>query len=161
MDAVVEAFDDHAVVAIGEIHGSRHGRRALVIAGAGHVRRTPGAESPRSMTDELEASDPGVTWTMIAVDGGTIRNLADEIGPWKRPSVAAALLLADGPLADVPADMVFDRGTVTCDTPPCEDPEAAVERLGDITDALLLPEPADCQGDRARNRKLRLLSARA
>ncbi len=130
--------DDHFVAVVRE-SSLAQGRRALVIAGAGHVRRNPGAESPLSLTDELDASHPGVTWAMLPVDGAKIRSLTREIAVWKSPSVAAALPLADGPLGDVPANDVFDRGTVTCDTPPCEDRDTPVERLGDVADALLVP----------------------
>ena len=115
------------------------GRRVLVIAGAGHIRRTPRTEAPLSLTDELDASHSEVTWAMIAVDDGTIRRLAGEVGAWESPPVAAAVLLADGPFADVPATEVFDRGTLTCDNPPCEDGAEPIERLGDVADALLVP----------------------
>ena len=130
--------DDHFAEVVRTASLAR-GRRVLVIAGAGHVRRHPGAESPLSVTDELDASHPGATWTMLPVDRATIRGLAPENGDWDPPSAAAAVLLADGPLAEVPASVIFDRGTVTCDNPPCEDPDAPVERLGDVTDALLVP----------------------
>ena len=115
------------------------GRRVLVIAGAGHVRRTPRSEAPLSLTDELDASHPEVTWTMVAVDDGTMRRLAGKAGAWEPPPVAAAVLLADGSMAGVPANDVFDRGTVTCDNPPCEDAAEPIERLGDVADALLVP----------------------
>jgi hypothetical protein len=53
--------------------------------------------------------------------------------------VAAVLPLSDGVLADLPAGAAFDRGTVTCDNPPCEEPDAPIERLGAVADALFVP----------------------
>ena len=114
------------------------GRRVLVIAGAGHVRRHPKAEGPRSLTDELDASHPGSTWSMLPVEASKLRSLAAGIADWETPSFAVAIPLAGSPLADLPADAVFDRGTVTCDNPPCEDPNLPRERLGDVADALLV-----------------------
>ncbi len=130
--------DDHFAEVVREASLAQ-GRRVLVIAGAGHVRRHPGAESPRSLTDELDASHPGVTWTMLPADVAVIRRLGGETGAWDSSSIAAALTLADGPLADLPANDVFDGGNVTCDHPPCEEPNAVVERLGAVADALLIP----------------------
>ena len=130
--------DDHFAGVVRE--GSlAQGRRVLVIAGAGHVRRHPGAESPLSLTDKLDASHPGVTWTMLPVDSAVIQRLAGELGARESPSVAAALIVADGPLADLPAIAVLEGGTVTCDHPPCDDPNSPIERLGAVTDSLLVP----------------------
>ena len=130
--------DDHFAGVVREGSLAR-GRRVLVIAGAGHVRRHPGAESPLSLTDKLDASHPGVTWTMLPVDSAVIQRLAGELGARESPSVAAALIVADGPLADLPAINVLEGGTVTCDHPPCEDPNSPIERLGAVTDSLLVP----------------------
>jgi hypothetical protein len=115
------------------------GRRVLVIAGAGHVRRHPGADSPRGLIDELDASHPGAMWSMLPLEGADLRMLSAGIAVWETPSFAAAMPLAGSPLADLPADAIFDRGTVTCDNPPCEDPVSPTELLGDVADALQLP----------------------
>ena len=129
--------DEHFAAVVRDESLAR-GRRALVIAGAGHVRRNPGAESPRSLTDELDATHPGATWAMVPIDVATLDAVAGGIGTWQPPAYVAAILLAESPLAGLPAGQVFDRGTVTCDNPPCEDPVAPVERLGEVVDALLV-----------------------
>lgn len=115
------------------------GRRVLVVAGAGHIRRNPGAESPHSLTDELDAGPPGATWVMLPVDAAALESISGNVSAWEPRTVAAAVVLEDGPLADLPADDLFERGTVTCDNPPCEDPNASAERLGAVADALLVP----------------------
>jgi len=130
---------DHHFATVVRETSLANGRRVLVIAGVGHVRRHPGAEVPLSMTDELDSSHPRVTWTMLAVDDARIRSLASEIGVLDLPPIAAALPLVDTPLGALPASAVFDRGRVTCDNPPCEDPDSPVERLGEVADALLVP----------------------
>jgi hypothetical protein len=130
--------DDHFAAVVRDA-SLAHGRRVLVIAGVGHVRRHAGAGTPLSLTDSLDASHPGATWTMLAVDWATIRNLADELAARDSPLVAAVLPLSDGVLADLPAGAAFDRGTVTCDNPPCEEPDAPIERLGAVADALFVP----------------------
>jgi hypothetical protein len=115
------------------------GRRALVIAGSGHIRRNPDAEFPISLTDELDALEPGAVWTLVPL-------------PRSNPLVIGALLDAGGvdgmepavielegtELGALIAEGVFERGTVTCDPAPCEPEAASTATLQAVTDAVLL-----------------------
>jgi hypothetical protein len=110
-----------------------------VIAGVGHVRRHSDADAPRSLTDELETTHPGATWAMLPIDASSVRAIQATIGVSEPPSVAVAITLADPRLADLPANAFLDRASVTCVHPPCEEPDAPIERIGQIADALLVP----------------------
>jgi hypothetical protein len=114
------------------------GRRALVIAGAGHIRRNPDAEFPISLTDELDALQPGAVWALVPLgrtNPAVIALLDAGVVEGTAPSV---IELEGTQLGAVIAEGVFERGTVTCDPAPCESEAASTAPLRSVTDAVLL-----------------------
>ena len=127
--------DEHFASVVREQSLAR-GRRALVIAGSGHILRNPGMEFPISLTDLLDATHPGQIWALLPVSRSNVAVLAAMGGTANGLGSGPRIVELDAPgLAEVTVDDVFARGTVTCDNPPCETP--APRLLREAADALL------------------------
>ena len=115
------------------------GRRALVIAGSGHIRRNPDAEVPISLTDKLDALEPGAVWTLVPLARTSPQVVgaltATGVGDGAAPTV---IELQGTELGAVVAEGVFERGTVTCDPAPCESEPSSAAPLRSVTDAIVL-----------------------
>jgi uncharacterized iron-regulated protein len=110
------------------------GHQVLAIAGSGHIRRNPDIDHPVSTVDRLDAALPGAVWAIVPAEV-----MSPEIRALVGTGAAAPIAhhLAGTPLGALRSDLVFARGTVTCDPGPCETPGPA-PRLETVADALLL-----------------------
>ena len=116
-----------------------HGRRTLVIAGSGHIRRNPDAEFPISLTDELDALEPGAVWTLVPLSRTNPQVIGALVDAGVVDATAPTVIELEGTqLGAVIAEGVFERGTVTCDPAPCESEAASTATLQSVTDAVLL-----------------------
>ncbi|HET6745913.1 MAG TPA: ChaN family lipoprotein [Candidatus Limnocylindria bacterium] len=115
------------------------GRRALVIAGSGHIRRNPDAEFPISLTDQLDALEPGAVWTLVPLPRSNPHVIGALVDVGGGDSTGPVVIELEGTqLGAVVAEGVFERGTVTCDPAPCESEAASTATLQSVTDAVLL-----------------------
>jgi hypothetical protein len=115
------------------------GRRALVIAGSGHIRRNPDAVVPISLTDKLDALEPGAVWTLVPL-ARTHPQVMGALGAAGAGDGTAPMVieLQGTELGAVIAEGVFERGTVTCDPAPCDSVAPSTAPLRSVTDAVLL-----------------------
>lgn len=110
------------------------GDRVLIVAGAGHVLRHPARDAGLSISDRLDAQEPGTTWVIAQPTSGLPQEVREIVADRDEP---VAVLLDGGSLSALEAGTVFGGGTVTCDPGPC--PSEAPERLGSVADALFVP----------------------
>jgi hypothetical protein len=115
------------------------GRRALVIAGSGHIRRNPDAEFPISLTDELDAMEPGAVWTLVPLPRSNPQVIGALVAAGGVAGMEPAVIELEGTeLGAIVAEGVFEHGTVTCDPAPCESEAASTATMQAVTDAVLL-----------------------
>ena len=115
------------------------GRRALVIAGSGHIRRNPDADFPISLTDKLDVLAPGAVWTLVPLARSNQSVIPALVGAGVGDGIAPTVIQLRGTeLGAVLAEGVFERGTVTCDPAPCDSEAPSTATLRSVTDAVLL-----------------------
>ena len=114
------------------------GRRVLIVAGTFHVLR---ASSPHvaSVVDLLERDADASTFVVLPLEGAIIRQpeVALFVEPLDPPHAGS---LKGTPIGDLSAGVLRGDTTVTCDNPPCGEPESA-GTLDSVADAYLYLGP--------------------
>jgi len=142
-DTTPEMFDrDTHFISLVENEALGKGRKALLISGAGHMRRCC-IERPTSVTSRIEIAHPGVVFVALPHQGFQERTEELEVGliSWPKPSLA---LVKDTWLGGLSADLITPVGYMKTspDGPwvPIPSPFKG-ETIQDLTDAYLYLGP--------------------
>jgi hypothetical protein len=135
-DTTPEMFDrDTHFISVVEKEVLGKGRKALLISGAGHMRRCC-IERPTSVTARIEIAHPGVVFVVLPHQGFHERTEELEVGliSWPKPSLA---LVKDTWLGGLSADLISGVGYMkTSDGPWVRIPSPFKgETIQDLTDA--------------------------